>query len=875
MMLAVLLFSYIIFINLPSSITINGYEEAIKRQINAEDTNPSIIEGKLSNSTNHLASQIKYDFKLKAIYILTYQKSEVGMIKDSKLYYSLLTDLYFTLIELKKPNLDFQFTRIEAGPEIIVGVSEMKNLIAISTNLGKDWIVNFLKFDGVDQIVISQQNRDHIAIVSKKGEIYLIIEFGARRSLQAYYGAQPIWPSISESLYLLEKSRFDTNIYVTKTDYISLRPSIVLKQAIDFGQSGNIIWVVTKDENKAHIHFIEKNDEVNKAHFPKFLKPKNFYPFNSNSQIFTIVINETNGVFFYTASTTDLRFIRIGDNIRPSFNYSYDLGHTWKYSTLEGNSLIPIKTFHDSSSSSILTTIITFNDSTKEWGFIKIDFTHTLKKDCDIIDYEIYTPGLHDKSTCFQGQKQFTLRRKHDVKCKTLLDKLPKIQPDICQCTQDDFSCTFGHYFINGQCLKDLDESEILDICVPGEISIMPSKKKKLEDDICKSNENWSAKETDICKFTAQDNLLSVLIGSTIKYIYFDGNEKQEFTNLPIDLTHVGNIYSYSINFNRRCLYVLNETGIIQFCYNKNELSFINSEEMFLKDYSILVPNKYCVDFLSMNGEMKFSICYDAPINAVSLDAQNEHYVIFFKGFVSRVDYNYEFVEKKVEASKDILAAYVNACEIDELLCDNDSMCVFYTNICDGVKNCEDGKDELNCHKVSKCNQRQYRCLNGDCILKTKYCDSNKDCSDNSDEESCLPSDKLAGCKYFEARCNNGDCVMKNQLCDNNFDCADLSDEHGCDLIVDATINISCLIKCDNKCIPHDNVCNHISDCSDGKDELNCKNKALCSSEGMLNCNSYHLCYELFRNCDGFKDCSDGVDEANCESINYQVIFRN
>uniref|UniRef100_A0A6G3MEM3 VPS10 domain-containing receptor SorCS2 (Trinotate prediction) n=1 Tax=Henneguya salminicola TaxID=69463 RepID=A0A6G3MEM3_HENSL len=325
MMLAVLLFSYIIFINLPSSITINGYEEAIKRQINAEDTNPSIIEGKLSNSTNHLASQIKYDFKLKAIYILTYQKSEVGMIKDSKLYYSLLTDLYFTLIELKKPNLDFQFTRIEAGPEIIVGVSEMKNLIAISTNLGKDWIVNFLKFDGVDQIVISQQNRDHIAIVSKKGEIYLIIEFGARRSLQAYYGAQPIWPSISESLYLLEKSRFDTNIYVTKTDYISLRPSIVLKQAIDFGQSGNIIWVVTKDENKAHIHFIEKNDEVKKAHFPKFLKPKNFYPFNSNSQIFTIVINETNGVFFYTASTTDLRFIRIGDNIRPSFNSSIEL----------------------------------------------------------------------------------------------------------------------------------------------------------------------------------------------------------------------------------------------------------------------------------------------------------------------------------------------------------------------------------------------------------------------------------------------------------------------------------------------------------------------------------------------------------------------
>ncbi|KAF0985275.1 hypothetical protein HZS_2279, partial [Henneguya salminicola] len=155
-----------------------------------------------------------------------------------------------------------------------------------------------------------------------------------------------------------------------------------------------------------------------------------------------------------------------------------------------------------------------------------------------------FSPGIHDKSTCFQGQKGFTYRRKHDVKCRSLLDKLPPIPFDICPCTQDDFSwlliflihSTFGHYFMNEQCLKDLDESEIkiLDECVPGEYT------------------------------------------------------KQEFINLPIDLNPVGKIKSYCVNFDLRCLYVLNETGIIQFCYNKKELTYQNSEEIFVKDHSIL-----------------------------------------------------------------------------------------------------------------------------------------------------------------------------------------------------------------------------------------------------------------------------------------------
>ncbi|KAF0991420.1 hypothetical protein HZS_1702, partial [Henneguya salminicola] len=1084
--------------------------------------------GKLQKSKNHQESEIKYGFKDNVIYILTYQKSEDGSINDSTLYSSLLTDISFTPIELLYEGLNFPFTKIEVGPKIIVGISDIKNLLAISTNLGRDWEISYRKIGGVKEIAISSQNSRHIAIVSNRNKVYLLENFGGQINFITHYGTKLMWSLNSEFLYFLFsktvsrhilESEFEDRIFLKKTNNYLDEPETVLAGAIDFGKTGDIIWAVTTDIHKAYLHIIGSDGEVKKTHFPEFLKPNKFYSFSSKNQIYTIVKNETNGILLYSASLNDLRFTRIGETILSSYNFSiepcipvetfdslpgvlimnkettiedqlkiftaisynyglkwtnivppkiikdfpciwygefiitfsfsYDLGHTWKYSTLEGNSLIPIKIFPDSSSSSLLTTIITLNNNTKEWGFIKIDFTKTLskkymlkliEKDCHSNDYEIYTPGLHDKSACFQGQKRFTYRRRQAVKCKSLLDKLPRIMADLCPCTQDDFGCTYGHYFINGQCLKDLDdnENEILSTCVPGEFSVRLSKTKKIEGDICKSNEKWSDQELDICKFTLQDNSISVLIGSTIKYTYADGYGKQELINLPIDLTHVGYIKSYCVNFHLRCLYVLNGTGILQFCYNKKEFAYEHSEEIFLKDYSTLgmrldqtsnnifyygpknisiineiskyskvlytshvilyayintdlVPNKYCVNFLSMKGESKSNLCYDVRINAVTHDEENKIYVIYMKDSVSKVNYNYELVEKKVAATQYILEAYVNGnleyfikkngiffgnnalynnhityghfhfvpkteekvpcilahcdifclttspisyecdcpnnmvfdktlfkcvcdashpdckacksnehhcenqkcvpmsnrcnrvddcgdasdeknckitCEIDKLLCDNDSLCVGNSDICDGVNNCQDKKDELNCHKVSKCYSNQHRCLNGDCIPVSKYCNGIKDCPDYSDEESCQP-----GCKYFEARCNNGQCVRKNQICDNNFDCADLSDEHGCDTIVDVTRNLSCFIKCDNKCIPHDKVCNHITDCSDGTDELDCsnfsqlnkENKAFCSSKDMFHCNSDIICYELFKKCDGFKDCLDGIDEVNCK----------
>ncbi|KAF0985484.1 hypothetical protein HZS_347, partial [Henneguya salminicola] len=119
--------------------------------------------------------------------------------------------------------------------------------------------------------------------------------------------------------------------------------------------------------------------------------------------------------------------------------------------------------------------------------------------------------------------------------------------------------------------------------CLQSTKNLIYSRTKKFEGDICKSKGEWEDQETDICKFTAQDNSISVLIGSTIKYTNFDDYGKRGLINLPIDLIH-----SYALNLRLRCLYVLNGTGIIQFCYNKKKIAYSTFGEIFLNDYSIL-----------------------------------------------------------------------------------------------------------------------------------------------------------------------------------------------------------------------------------------------------------------------------------------------
>ncbi|KAF0985882.1 hypothetical protein HZS_2183, partial [Henneguya salminicola] len=101
-------------------------------------------------------------------------------------------------------------------------------------------------------------------------------------------------------------------------------PSTVLSGVIAFGEIDNIIWAVTESDSKPNLHIIKSDGDEKKTQFPRFLKPSKFHVFSSNSRIYTIVRNETNRILLYSASLKDLRFVRIGENIRPSYNSSIE-----------------------------------------------------------------------------------------------------------------------------------------------------------------------------------------------------------------------------------------------------------------------------------------------------------------------------------------------------------------------------------------------------------------------------------------------------------------------------------------------------------------------------------------------------------------------
>ncbi|KII70461.1 Sortilin-related receptor [Thelohanellus kitauei] len=117
------------------------------------------------------------------------------------------------------------------------------------------------------------------------------------------------------------------------------------------------------------------------------------------------------------------------------------------------------------------------------------------------------------------------------------------------------------------------------------------------------------------------------------------------------------------------------------------------------------------------------------------------------------------------------------ACKNGEILCGIDKKCLSPELICNGVNDCSDGSDEMECTKIiPTCENHEFECLNERCILKDKVCDSVNDCGDWSDEKHCMEKK----CEEFGDYCDDGTCIRHHQICDNVFHHLDFSDERAC-----------------------------------------------------------------------------------------------
>ncbi|XP_013411659.1 uncharacterized protein LOC106174585 [Lingula anatina] len=242
----------------------------------------------------------------------------------------------------------------------------------------------------------------------------------------------------------------------------------------------------------------------------------------------------------------------------------------------------------------------------------------------------------------------------------------------------------------------------------------------------------------------------------------------------------------------------------------------------------------------------------------------------------------------------------------------SDKTCILQHHKCDGIKDCLDESDELDCLYLDSCDKHRcyHKCNNGQYVPLSKACDFIADCKDASDESNCV----FQTCPNDTFSCKNGQCVSLDHRCDGKVHCFDGSDEKQCDFSTTACLrgtrvpaisssilapfcpsqlNITLLYQTRETCAEGTFSCSdsdpscyslaetciyefddqgHLFPCRMGEHLSNCEDFE-CPSDYFFKCpRSY--CISLSRVCDGTWDCPYGLDEKSCERYSCPGMFR-
>ncbi|KAK8380055.1 hypothetical protein O3P69_016598 [Scylla paramamosain] len=171
------------------------------------------------------------------------------------------------------------------------------------------------------------------------------------------------------------------------------------------------------------------------------------------------------------------------------------------------------------------------------------------------------------------------------------------------------------------------------------------------------------------------------------------------------------------------------------------------------------------------------------------------------------------------------ILGYTNVVAVSSAVCEGrhcvPGVCVTPLQECDGRLECFDSSDEspacsaptprcrtYNYSENCECPRGWWTCLDNVCIPASALCDGVRDCANGEDELDC------SCCKVLLF-------WSPEKRCDGQIDCADQSDEAFCGCQNDSQI-FRCYSSKPLKCVSKERVCDETRDCPEGEDEAFC-----------------------------------------------------